>query len=152
MVNSVSFAARNVYSKPDLDAPQANSRQAAAMPPQPPVPPKKKHSAAKAILGTVAAVAVAATALALGSKYGAFDPAKVGKVLGGLKDASWLKWAKEPAKKVLGGLNTAGNFVAEYAGKGVDLAKDGYAYVADKAVKGFEAVKNLFSKKTAPTT
>ena len=141
MVNGVSFAAtRGIYDKTNLDAPQANSRQTTTT--QPAVKPKKSHKTAKVIAGTLATVAVAATELALGSKFGVFDPAKVGKVLGGLKDAKWLQWAKEPAKTALKGLDTAGNFVKEYAGKG-------YNAVVEYAGKGIDAVKNFFSRNPA---
>jgi len=131
MVNSVSFAAsRGIYDRPNVDAPQANVRPTVA-----PVAPKKKNSAAKVILGTVAAVAVTAAALALGHKYkGAIKP-----VLQKIGNVSFMKWAKNPAKTALKGLDKAGEWVT---GKS--------KFVADKAVeyggKAVDYVKGLFHK------
>ena len=139
MLNSVSFGTRmGIYDRANVDAPQAHTRPLA---PAAPEKPAKKHKVLKTIAGVIATAAVIAGGLAAGSHFKIFDTAKVGKLLGKVKDATWLQWAKEPAKAALKGLDTAGNAVLT-AGKSV------YG-VASKYVKdGVEFVKGLFAKKT----
>lgn len=140
MLNSVSFGTRmGVFDKANVDAPQAHAKPVA---PQAPEKPAKNHKTAKTIAKVVAAAVVIAGALAAGSHYKVFDPAKIGKAVGKLKDVSWLQWAKEPAKKTLGGLDTAGKFIME---KSSAASKA----VCEYAGKGVEWVKGLFTKKTA---
>lgn len=142
MVNSVSFGTRLSYdAKADINAPQKFARPAA-----PTVAPEQKpannHKVLKTIAGVVATAAVIAGGLAVGSKYGIFDPAKLGKLLGKYKDASWLAGAKKPVKAVLGALDTAGKFVLENS-------KAAYGAVKEYGQKGIDWVKGLFSRKAA---
>lgn len=139
MVNSVSFAARGVYDTPDLNAPQAYQIPRATNPTE---TPKKKHTVAKAILGTVVAAAVVATALALGHKYKGNLKNLINK--SGVKDVKWLEWAKKPAKTVLQKLDKAGEAIGTKS-----------KAVADKTVEygktAKDWVKGLFSKKSVAT-
>lgn len=123
MLNSVSFAARGIYDKPNFDAPQGNPRPSATTAPtaQPTEAPKKSHKAAKVIVGTLVAAAAVATALALGSKHGAFDASKIADRFSNLASKDWAQKFKEPAKTVLGALDTAGKAIGEYAEKGKDF-------------------------------
>ena len=140
MLNSVSFGTRmGIYDKANVDAPQAHTRPLA---PAAPEKPAKKHKALKTIAGLVATAAVIAGGLAAGSHFKVFDTAKVGKLLGKVKDASWLQWAKEPAKKALGAMDTAGKFVIEKSTAVYNVASK---YVKD----GIAWAKGLFAKKAA---
>lgn len=137
MVNGVSFGQRvGIYDRVNVDAPQAHQRPQFA--PQAPEAPKKKGSFLKKAIGAVCVVAAAAAALAFGAKKGAFDPAKIAELTKGFKDASWISWAKKPAKAILG-----------YAQKGGEYVNKGVEYVSQNAGKLFESVKGFFSKKTA---
>ena len=140
MVNSVSFGRKmEVFDKANLNAPQTYTRPSFA--PSAPEKPSSNHKVAKTVAKFVATAAVIAGALVLGHKTGAFDPAKIGKLLGKVKDAKWLSFAKQPVKTALGAMDTAGKYIAEksVAAKGA---------VVEYAKKGYEFVKNLLPKKS----
>ena len=58
-----------------------------------------------------------------------------------VKNVSWLQGAKEPVKKVLAGMDTAGGKIADYA-------MQGYGAVKGFGEKAVETVKGWFSKGT----
>ena len=139
MVNSVSFGTKmGVFERPNIDAPQSYPRPVA---PSATDKAPKKHKVLKTIAGIVATAAVVAGGLAAGSKFGIFKADKVAKLAEKLhiKDASWLQWAKEPAKKALSGLDTAGNFV-------INKSTAVYNVTSEYVKKGIDWVKGLFNK------
>jgi len=137
MLSNVSFGTRmGVFDRANVDAPQTYARPIA----QPVAPqPKKSGSVVKTVAKLVATAAVIAGALAAGTHYKAFDAAKIGKMMGSMKDAAWLSAAKEPAKKALAGLDKAGQFV-------IDKSKSIYGVVSEHVAKGVEWAKNLVNK------
>ena len=133
MVNSVSFGTRmGIYDKPNLDAPQAYQRPQAA-PAQEAPAPKKSHKALKWIAGLVATAAVVAGGLALGKHFDVFNASKIAaKLPDAVKNNETLiKYAKEPVKNIISGLDVAGKFVL------------------DKGTTAWRAVKGLFSRAEA---
>lgn len=123
MVNSVSFGTRmGVFDKANVNAPQTFARPQTAAPTAP-AKPAKKHSAAKWIVGTVVAAAVAAGLVALGAKKGAFDVNKIADMTKSFKDSKWISWAKKPAKAVLNALDTAGKWMNEKGGSAIAWVK-----------------------------
>ena len=121
-VSNVSFSA-GVFDRPALNAPQTFTRPNA--PDTVEVPKKKKG---KKALGWILGAAAVIAGLVVGAKTGAFN--KVGNIIPkGIKNASWLQWAKNPTKAAMKGLDTAGNWLASVPSK----------------------VAGLFSKKAAPT-
>jgi len=96
---------------------------------------KKKHTAAKVIGGIIGTAVVAAGLLAAGKHFGAFDATKVADLTKSFKDSKWISWAKEPAKKVLGALDTAGQFV-------IDKSKAVYDWGAGLFKKGAKTAES----------
>lgn len=143
MLNNVSFGSNaGVFSKPDVNKPQAYAKPSVAPASQPPVPPEgpKKGKAGKIILGTLAAIAVTAGLLVAGNKTGVLK--NLGKyVPESVKNAKWLQFAKEPVKTAAGAMDTAGKFIADNAVKG-------YEAVAGYARAGIDTVKGWFGKGT----
>ena len=71
---------------------------------------KKNHTGLK-LAGALVAAAGIVAGLIVGNKTGAFN--KLGKLIpDAIKNSKALNFAKEPAKKVLSGLNTAGGWLA----------------------------------------
>lgn len=133
MVNSVSFGKRmEVFEKPNLDAPQTNVRPAVN---QPTVAPKNKnHSTLKTVAGVAAAAVAVAGLLVAGNKYGAFKPETIKKFIPDkVLNFDKLNFLKSPIKTALGGLDKAGE------------------WIANNCVKAFNAVKGVFTKKPAET-
>ena len=113
MVSSVSFGQGvGVFERPNLDAPQTNSRQQAPMANHPVYEePKKKSSTGKIIAGVVGTAIAAVALLALGKKFDVFSVEKLAKATESFKDSKWISWAKKPVKAVMNGLDAAGGWI-----------------------------------------
>lgn len=122
-VNSVSFNARNLYDKPNTDAPQVHQRPQEPMANHPRYeePKKSSHKVLKTIAGLVATAAVAVGAVAIGSKMGWLKPDKIKSLIPEkILNADWAAAAKEPVKKGLAAIENFGNSVAENVNAGYD--------------------------------
>lgn len=136
MLSNVSFGSNaGVFTKPDINKPQAHTKPAVQPQTAPVEEPKKKSKAGKVILGLVATAAAVAGLLVAGNKTGVLK--NIGKyVPDSIKNASWLKWAKEPVKAAVSGMDKAGGAIAEYAVKGYEAVK-GFGETAINTVKGW---------------
>jgi hypothetical protein len=111
MLSSVSFGKRGINDPVDVSRPQIHVRPGVIPNPQPVVEPKKKGSTGKVIAGIIGTAVAVAGLLAAGKHFGAFNPEKLANLTKSFKDKSWIAWAKEPAKKVLKGMDTAGEYI-----------------------------------------
>lgn len=141
MLNNVSFGSNaGVFTKPDFSKPQTFTRPTNAQPDAAQQAPQKKSKVGKYILGTVATLAAVAGLLVAGNKTGVLK--NLGNYIpDSVKNVSWLQGAKEPVKKVLAGMDTAGGKIADYA-------MQGYGAVKGFGEKAVETVKGWFSKGT----
>ena len=141
MVNGVSFAARGIYDKTNLDAPQVHQRPNSPMANHPRYeePKKSGHKFLKTLAALVATAAVAVGAVAIGSKMGWLKPDKIKSLVPKkLLDAEKLANFKAPVKNGIAAVEKFGNTVA------------------DKAISGYNTVynfaKGLIDKVKAPKT
>lgn len=125
MISNVSFGSTaGVFTKPDLNKPQAHTKPAAA--PEAAAPaaePKKKGKAGKVVLGLVATAVAVAGLLVAGNKTGVLKD--IGKyVPDTLKNAKWAEFAKEPVKAGAAALDAAGEWIGDKGMAVVDAAKN----------------------------
>ena len=139
MINSVSFAARKeLYEKPNMDAPQAHQRPDANQTTtnQPKVEKKSNHKVAKTIAGIVATAAILAGAVVAGSKFGWFKPETLKKIMPKkILDLNMITQNKDVLKNGLAAIEKFGNTIADYA--------------TTKGTAVVDFFKNLVPKKTA---
>ena len=109
MVSGVSFRA-GVFDNIDINKPQSYQRPVAPKAPTAENPKKSKGSSfGKVLGGTLITLALAAGALVLGKKTGAFEKLsqQAEKLAGGK-----LSFLENPAKTAMSALNTAGEWIS----------------------------------------